>query len=91
MPARRRKSISQQNDDTLVGSRTDDDSGRKGKKGSGARETFKTSSAQPTKATLKGKRRRRLSSPESAPDDTATVSLTVRLATEPPTHISLLK
>ncbi|KAI9445468.1 hypothetical protein H4582DRAFT_1915640 [Lactarius indigo] len=77
LPARRRKSINRQNDDTHVGSRTGDNSGRKEKKGSRARETSKTTSAPPTtKAILKGKRRRRLSSPDSGPelDDTATAT-----------------
>ncbi|KAH9043764.1 hypothetical protein EDB85DRAFT_2080724 [Lactarius pseudohatsudake] len=73
LPARRRKSINKQNDDSHVGSRTD--SGRKEKKGSKARETSKIYSAPPTtKVILKGKRRRRLSSPDSGPDDTATAT-----------------
>lgn len=72
LPARRRKSVSQQHGDSQLGSRTDGDPNRKGKRGRGTRETSKTSLAQPTKLVLKGKRRLRLSSPEPTPDDTVT-------------------
>ena len=91
LPARRRKSVSQQNGATQMGSRTDGDPGRKGKRGSGAREASKTSLAQPTKPILKGKRRLRLSSPEPTLDDRVTVSLDVRVTIEPQTHMSLPK
>lgn len=73
-PARRSKRTSHRSHNTYVGSHPDDDPRRKGKHGSVFRETSKTSPVQPTKAMLKfkGKRRRRLSSPDSPPDDTFT-------------------